>query len=323
MSIVKNRKLPIATLDERWYELFPEGEKNSKIVQLEQNLNQLLQRQGQLGNDIKEMKALKKKLMDEIVENMGSGKKHEQNKKFIEDLNAKIEKASDELLDLPYLIKESNEKLIIESISLCYENLSRNEQEIAKITEWISRMRYELKNKILLKQDIEQKNTNIYSYMHDILGVDLIEEFANMVALAQITPGPVGLNAATYIGYKQLGFWGAVAGTLGVTTPSLTIGMAIAVFTQAFKENSLVKAALTGIRPATLGLIAAAVVFFADTSIFTAPLSSLWQGAQSFGIDWKATLIFVCVLVAEWRWKVNMVWLMLGAALLGCLLSLV
>ncbi|NLK74056.1 MAG: hypothetical protein GX288_02055 [Clostridiales bacterium] len=177
MSIVKNRKLPIATLDERWYELFPEGEKNSKIVQLEQNLNQLLQRQGQLGNDIKEMKALKKKLMDEIVENMGSGKKHEQNKKFIEDLNAKIEKASDELLDLPYLIKESNEKLIIESISLCYENLSRNEQEIAKITEWISRMRYELKNKILLKQDIEQKNTNIYSYMHDILGVDLIEEF--------------------------------------------------------------------------------------------------------------------------------------------------
>ena len=149
------------------------------------------------------------------------------------------------------------------------------------------------------------------------------EEFANMVALAQITPGPVGLNAATYIGYKQLGFWGAVAGTLGVTTPSLTIGMAIAVFMQAFKENSLVKAALTGIRPATLGLIAAAVIFFADTSVFTAPFSCIWQGAQSFGIDWKATLVFVSVLVAEWRWKVNMVWLMLGAAILGCLLSLI
>lgn len=149
------------------------------------------------------------------------------------------------------------------------------------------------------------------------------EEFANMVALAQVTPGPVGLNAATYIGYKQLGFWGAVAGTLGVTTPSLTIGLAIAVFMQAFKENSLVKAALTGIRPATLGLIAAAVIFFADTSIFTAPLSSLWQGAQSFGIDWRAILVFATVLVVDWRWKVNMIWLLLGSAVLGCLLSLV
>ncbi len=149
------------------------------------------------------------------------------------------------------------------------------------------------------------------------------EEFANMVALAQITPGPVGLNAATYIGFKQFGFWGAVAGTLGVTTPSLTVGMAIAVFMQAFKENSVVKAVLTGIRPATLGLIAAAVVFFADTSLFTAPLASLWQGAQSFGIDWKATTIFVLVIVAEWRWKVNMVWLLLGAAVLGCLLGFV
>ena len=80
---------------------------------------------------------------------------------------------------------------------------------------------------------------------------------------------------------------------------------------------------MADIRPATLGLIAAAVIFFADTSVFTAPLSSLWKGAQTFGIDWKASLIFVSVLVAEWRWKVNMVWLMLGAAALGCLLSLV
>ncbi len=149
------------------------------------------------------------------------------------------------------------------------------------------------------------------------------EEFANMVALAQVTPGPVGLNAATYIGFKQFGFWGAVAGTLGVTTPSLTIGMAIAIFMQAFKENWLVKAALTGIRPATLGLIAAAVIFFADTSIFTAPLANLWQGAQSFGIEWKAMFVFASVLIVEWRWKVNMIWVLLGSAVLGCLLSLV
>lgn len=148
------------------------------------------------------------------------------------------------------------------------------------------------------------------------------EEFANMVALAQITPGPVGLNAATYIGYQQFGFWGALAGTLGVTTPSLTVGMAVAVFMQAFKENSLVKAALTGIRPATLGLIAAAVIFFADTSLFTAPLKSLWCGAGSFGIDWRAVVVFATVLFVEWRWQCNMIWILLGSAVLACLLAL-
>ena len=110
------------------------------------------------------------------------------------------------------------------------------------------------------------------------------DAFANFVALAQVTPGPVGLNAATYIGYQcglqNLGgvFGGAVGGligTLGVMTPSLVVVTLIAYFMQMFKENPVVKAILSGIRPATLGLIAAAVIFFAETSVFTAePLDS-------------------------------------------------
>mgnify|MGYP001044878437 CR=1 FL=1 len=149
------------------------------------------------------------------------------------------------------------------------------------------------------------------------------EEFANMVALAQMTPGPVGLNAATYIGAQQGGFWGALAGTLGVMTPSLILVTLAAVFIAKFKDSSLMKALLGGIRPATLGLIAVAVIFFADTSVFSAPLSSLWEeGAQTFGICWQGTLIFVLTLWASVRWKVSMIPILLGAALAGWLLFL-
>ncbi|NLF94915.1 MAG: chromate transporter [Oligosphaeraceae bacterium] len=145
-------------------------------------------------------------------------------------------------------------------------------------------------------------------------------EFANLIALAQITPGPVGLNAATYIGYQQGGFWGALSGTLGVTTPSLTLGMAIACCVGVFRNSALVKAALSGIRPATLGMIAAAVIFFANTSLFTAPVNHLWTSGAQFGLCWQAVLIFALTLLFELRWHLNMVWLLLGSALLSWVL---
>ena len=93
-------------------------------------------------------------------------------------------------------------------------------------------------------------------------------EFADIIALAQMTPGPVGLNAATYIGQQQAGLAGALAATLGVCTPSLTIVLAVAGFLRVFRDNPHLKAALAGIRPATLGLIAAAVIFFAAVAAY-------------------------------------------------------
>jgi chromate transporter len=148
-------------------------------------------------------------------------------------------------------------------------------------------------------------------------------QFADFVALAQMTPGPVGLNAATYIGQQQAGIAGAIAATLGVTTPSLTIGILIAVFLHRFEKSAVIQAALRGIRPATLGLIAAAVIFFAETSVFSAPAKALWSAGQSFGISWRGLLIFVATLVVSYRWHVNMLWLLIGGGLAGWLLALI
>ncbi len=161
-------------------------------------------------------------------------------------------------------------------------------------------------------------------------------EFANMIALAQMTPGPVGMNAATYIGYREgvkalggtlgeytAGTAGAMLGTLGVVLPSLTVVLLIAVFLQKFKENPYVRSVLSGIRPAMIGLIAAAVIFFADTSLFTAPFATLWHHPSDFGLDWRAILVFACALGAQLKFKCNILWILIAAAGLYPLLSLI
>lgn len=150
------------------------------------------------------------------------------------------------------------------------------------------------------------------------------EDFANMVALAQITPGPVGLNAATYVGYTQMGFPGAIAGTLGLMTPSLLLVTFAAVFFLYFRDSKPIQRLLSGVRPATIGLIAAAVIFFAESSIFTAPLSSLWSGnAGSFSICWREGLIFAAVVFTQWKWKWNLVATLFGAGLISWLLYMI
>ncbi|HHV13593.1 MAG TPA: hypothetical protein GXX75_25335 [Clostridiales bacterium] len=185
-KLVKDKKLPILTLDGRWHEIFTEDRKTSAIKELEQQVNDLLKKQGKLVNDIKDMKKLKNGLMQEIMDNMDIGrdnagkekdKKLGRNKQFITELNEKIELAMDELGDLPYQIKEANEALMSESVALFYERLEKNKEELSQVADWINSIREELKHKILLKQDLEVNNTQIYSYMHDVLGAELMELF--------------------------------------------------------------------------------------------------------------------------------------------------
>ena len=184
--VVKNKKLPILTLDARWHELFPEDMKTARIRELEQNVNSLLKKQGKMVNDIKDMKKLKNSLIKDIVVNMDIGtdllgkakeKKLNKNRQYIKELNIKLDEAMDELADLPYQIKEVNELLMAESMSIMYDQLNINKKAIADISSWIAQMREDLKMKILTKQDMEARNKLIYTYMHDIMGAGLMEAF--------------------------------------------------------------------------------------------------------------------------------------------------
>jgi chromate transporter len=97
-------------------------------------------------------------------------------------------------------------------------------------------------------------------------------EFADIVAISQMTPGPIAVNAATYIGFRVAGVAGSASATLGVFLPSLFLVLLVAHFLRKFKESPFIEGVLSGIRPATVGLIASAVVFFAEMSVFTAKL---------------------------------------------------
>lgn len=185
-KIIKNKKLPILTLDARWHELFPDEIKSYRIKELEQKVNQLLKNQGKLVYDIKDMKRLKKTFISDIMVNMdikndllgkSKEKRLDQNKRYINELNEKIDKASDKLSELPYKIKEANEELVLESIKKCYERIHDNQDELDDISEWINDTREKLKLKILEKYDMETENNLMYTYMHDILGSEVIDEF--------------------------------------------------------------------------------------------------------------------------------------------------
>jgi len=183
-SIVKNKKLPILTLDSRWHELFPDEKKTHRIRDLEQKLIKLLKTQGKLVNEIKDMKNLKKSLMSEIVANMdiendskskSKEKKLDRNKNYINELNKKMDNASNRLADLPYEIKRVNEELLVESIKNGYDRIHDNQEDLSKISDWIIKTREELKRKIVLKNDMETTNKQMYSYLHDVLGPEIIE----------------------------------------------------------------------------------------------------------------------------------------------------
>lgn len=152
------------------------------------------------------------------------------------------------------------------------------------------------------------------------------EEFANMAALAQLTPGAIGLNMATYIGFTHFGFPGALVATAGLITPPMFIVTAIAFFFLHFSRNRLVQAGLAGIRPVTLGLIAAAAVFFLEISVFTGPVpwGSWWRrllgenpGPSAFGVNGWGLSIFAVSLAASVKFKLSAPLVLLLSAALG------
>ena len=86
------------------------------------------------------------------------------------------------------------------------------------------------------------------------------EDIIEIVAIAESTPGPIAINAATFIGYKTAGFWGAFAGTLGLVLPSFFVILAVSFLLREFYEVRAVRYAFMGIRAAVLALIIKALI---------------------------------------------------------------
>lgn len=155
-------------------------DKTDSMSALEEEIKELLKRQGKLNTLCKEIKKKKNRLLNEMVGNMDAEdarELQEQGKAQVEEYNAQMEAYQDELLDLPKRINEKNYLLMLETMALCYEALHTNSEKIMQISEWIDNIRIELKKNIVKKQESELKNQEMYAYMHDIFGPDVIDIF--------------------------------------------------------------------------------------------------------------------------------------------------
>ena len=174
------KSVPILTLDERWYKLMSDKVKTDEIKYWEKELNELLKKQGQINNDIKEVKKIKSRLIQEVVDSMeeddsdsNKKKKMDQNQRLIQEAKDKLNNLEDEALDIPREIVKANERLVVETVKVCYERLNTNREDLEVLDKWISATRIKLKKNILIKQEKEAASEKIYSYMHDILGSEM------------------------------------------------------------------------------------------------------------------------------------------------------
>ena len=181
------KKVPLLVLDQKWHRLFAIHGKTDQIREIETQLDRYLAEQGQCNNDLEDLKKLKSKLMSNIVQNMDGTteiadsvsrqKKLDDDKRMIDEINEKVENLEDRLLELPKLINETIESLMLMSMDYFSEKIITNREESKEIEEWISGIRIELKKNIIKKQKRDINNREIYAYLHDIFGAEVLDLF--------------------------------------------------------------------------------------------------------------------------------------------------
>ncbi|MDD3350687.1 MAG: chromate transporter [Eubacteriales bacterium] len=133
-------------------------------------------------------------------------------------------------------------------------------------------------------------------------------QFSELVALSQVTPGPIAINAATYVGYQYAGIAGAVCATIGVVMPSFLLVYLLLRFLDRYRESETLSAVLCGIRPATAGLLAAAAVLLAQESMLMHPKESFLP-----------IVLFAAVVLLFGKFKMNPILLTLVGGVCGAL----
>lgn len=147
------------------------------------------------------------------------------------------------------------------------------------------------------------------------------EEFANLFAISQATPGPIAVNAATFVGFKVAGIAGSAAATMGVATPSFILIALVVKFMSKYKNNKVMDSAFKGIRPVTVGMIGAAALFIGETALLKTELAAIGDLTELIAaVDPIPVLITLTTLVLVGKYKVSAVKLILVMAAVGAIL---
>lgn len=152
--------------------------------------------------------------------------------------------------------------------------------------------------------------------------------FADVVAISQMTPGPIGINAATYVGYDVLfqatglhwlGVAGSAVATLSLILPSFIIVLLIVKFYTKFRGSTLYEGTMGWLRPTVVGLIAAAAVILVLKVSWAGGMPSLAVVKDNF-VDWKSWLLLAAAFAAGMWGRVNPILIIIAGAVLGLIL---
>ena len=133
-----------------------------------------------------------------------------------------------------------------------------------------------------------------------------VSQFTDIVAVSQVTPGPIAINSSTYVGYLVTGnVIGATVATVGLIMPSVIIMTVFSIFFLKFQDNKYISNAFAGLRVVVVLLNLSATLLLMDKDNF---------------IDFKSIIIFGVTLLLFLKWKVNAIWLTVGAAIVGILI---
>ena len=152
--------------------------------------------------------------------------------------------------------------------------------------------------------------------------------FADIVAISQMTPGPIGINCATYVGYDVLatsgaghlmGIVGSLTATLAIMLPSFIIVLLLVRFYYRVKGSPMFEGVMSVIRPAVVGLIGAAAIVLMFKVDWNGLVPSLQVVEENFP-DWKSWCLFAAAFLASFKFKVNPILLIVLSGVMGLLL---
>lgn len=137
------------------------------------------------------------------------------------------------------------------------------------------------------------------------------QEFTDIVAISQMTPGPIGINCATYVGYITTGsVFGSIIATFAVILPSFVLMLLISRFFLAYQKHPLVEAVFKGLRPAVVGLLASAALVLMTKDNFGSPTKDTYSFIVS-------CIIFLVAFIGTRKFKVNPILMIVGCGIAG------
>lgn len=140
------------------------------------------------------------------------------------------------------------------------------------------------------------------------------QEFTDIVAISQSTPGPIGINAATYVGFTATGsIWGSVIATFAVVLPSFTLMLTISKFFLKYQKHPAVEAVFSGLRPAVVGLLASAALVLMNVENFGSPTDDTYTFVISI-------IIFLVAFIGTKKYHANPILMIIACGIAGLIL---